>query len=78
MEKRSPNGVYGVSDLSKMVQFSCLSTSLSRLGTDSPLAVAEGSERREEEAGVEDGEAGARNANHPTTVSEVNSTDFGV
>lgn len=50
---------------------------LSRLGVDTSLTVAEGGERREEEAGMEDGEANASNADHPMTVSKALSVGLG-
>ncbi len=43
---------------------------LGRLGIDTALAMAEGSERGKEEGGMEDGQAGACDANHPTAIRE--------
>ena len=50
---------------------------LSRVGADTPLAVAEGSERREEEPRVENGEANTSNANHPVAISKAHSAGPG-
>ena len=48
-----------------------LLTCLDRVGADAPLAVAERSEWREEECGMEDSKADAGNTDHPVTCQHV-------
>jgi hypothetical protein len=65
-----PDGIYEIKVSIERYMDLDLVEALSRVGVDTPLAVAEGGERREEETGMENGKANASNADHPVTISK--------